>query len=75
MCPVAVAALAVTESNADQESTFSTATWSDTPLRSKQSDPTFQEKVCLHKNQSFPLDHKTCAEEAIVVELSGLGEF
>ena len=61
---VAVALVsAMPDSNADQERTFSAATWMDGKLSKKQSDLTFQMKVLLYKNKDFLKNHLKILKE------------
>ena len=50
---VACHILASPDSNANQERTFSAATWFDGKLSNRQNDATFQMRVLLYKNEEF----------------------
>ena len=55
--PVACLILALPDSNALQERSFSTATWIDGVLQKRQNDSTFNAKVMLKKNSKFLDEH------------------
>jgi hAT family C-terminal dimerisation region len=61
--PVACCILALPDSNGDQERTFSSATWMDGDLNTKQADLTFQMKVLVYKNTEFLNDHRKRVKE------------
>jgi hypothetical protein len=61
---VACHVLATPDSNANQERTFSAATWFDGKLSNRQNDATFQMRVLLYKNAEFIKTSKiTIAEQ------------
>jgi hAT family C-terminal dimerisation region len=51
--PIAIRILSLPDSNGSQERTFSSATWMDGKLNTRQNEITFRMKVLLYKNQAF----------------------
>jgi hAT family C-terminal dimerisation region len=51
--PIAIRILSLPDSNGSQERTFSSATWMDGKLNTRQNEITFQMKVLLYKNQAL----------------------
>jgi hypothetical protein len=60
---VACHILASPDSNANQERTFSAATWFDGKLSNRQNDATFQMRVLLYKNAEFIKNTKMAISE------------